>query len=87
MNERVCVRAGVAAAAWLSPPGRVGDDSGGPPGAAGQRRRDAERSSGGCGAPEQQSRTHCELHTASVTSPVRCELRVRCSLLPPGGDS
>lgn len=65
----LCVRAGVAAAAWLYLSGCVGFDCAGPPGAAGQRWGHAERSAGRCWTPEQQSRTHCELdRTGHVTN-------------------
>lgn len=63
----VNIRAGVEAAAWLSPPGCVGFDSAGPPGAAGEWGGHAERPAGRCWTPEQQSGTHCEF-TNSITS-------------------
>lgn len=68
---RLCVnvRAGVAAAAWLSPSGCVGFDRAGPPGAAGQWGGDAERPAGRCWTPEQQSGTHCEFTSYQLLPP------------------
>lgn len=51
MIKCVCARARVAAAAWLSPPGHAGCHGGGSSAAAGQRRCDAQRFAGRCGAP------------------------------------
>lgn len=58
------IRAGAEAAAGCPLCGCVGFDRQGPPGAAGQRRGNAERSAGGRGAPEQQSRAHSESSAA-----------------------